>query len=149
MFTKFKERLAGVSEHGLGIPITSQMLEKAIQMKAKDVQDVKVEIVGHLIILHGKITVTKMMMKKDIVFRATLKPISLEGRTILMELEDVKPLNISLINRIILNKPPFAEYRQKMIKLDLNAWEKIKNVPFGKLKSFEMKKDAILVKVWI
>ncbi|MBS2968466.1 hypothetical protein J9317_06795 [Metabacillus sp. KIGAM252] len=149
MFTKFKERLAVVSEHGLGVPITSQMLEKAIQMKAKDVQDVKVEIVGHLIILHGRITVTKMMMKKDIVFSVTLKPISLEGRTILMELEDVKPLNISLINRGILNKPPFAEYRQKMIKLDLNAWEKIKNVPFGKLKSFEMKKDAILVRVWI
>ncbi|AZB42446.1 hypothetical protein CEF21_09170 [Bacillus sp. FJAT-42376] len=149
MFNKWKERLEEVSVNGLSIPISSQMLERVFRLKAKEVQNLKAEITEDFVSLSGTVKVKKMMFEKDIPIKIVLKPLRIEKRTIIMELVKVKPMDIGLINQKLLNKPPFAEYRERTIRLDLDAWDAVRRIPFGQFKSFEMKKDAIVVKVWI
>ncbi|MFU2017672.1 hypothetical protein ACM6Q7_21845 [Peribacillus butanolivorans] len=63
--------------NGLPITLTASMLERIIKMKSGE-QDVKVEITPKYIVLFGRTEVKKMMFKKNVPFRITLKPVHVE-----------------------------------------------------------------------
>lgn len=146
MLNKFKEKLSNISTNGLDIPISSSMIEQLIKMKLGK-EDVKVEITSEYLILSGTTEVKKMMFKKNISFSVTLKPIQLDKRTIQFEIVDMKPLDIDFISSKIFNRPPFLEYTNRTIKMDLNMWDVMKKIPVGNIKSYEMVEDAINIKL--
>ncbi|WP_422122402.1 hypothetical protein DHX103_11385 [Planococcus sp. X10-3] len=146
MLNKFKEKLINISTNGLNISISSSMIEQLIEMKLGN-REVKVEITPEYIVLHGTTEVKKMMFKKNMPFRITLKPIHLDKRTIQFELIDMKPFDINFISSKIFNKPPFAEYTNRTIKMDFNAWDVVEKTPVGNIKSYEMVKGAINIKL--
>ena len=146
MFNKFKNKLTDISTNGLSIPITAAMLERLIKMKS-DEQNVKVEITPEYLIIHGTTEVKKMMLKKNVSFTITLKPVQLEKRTIVFELVEMKPVDMNFINSKIFNKPPFLEYTNRTIKIDFNAWDIVKKVPVGNIKSYEMIDGTLNIKL--
>lgn len=146
MFNKFKNKLTRISTNGLSIPITAAMLERLIKMKSDD-KYIKVEITPEYLILHGTTEVKKMMVKKNVSFRITLKPVQLEKRTIVFELVEMKPVDMNFINSKIFNRPPFLEYTNRTIKIDFNAWDIVKKVPVGNIKSYEMIDGTLNIKL--
>lgn len=145
MLNKFKEKLMNVSKNGFEIPISSANMEQLIGMKLGN-KDVKVEITPEHLVLHGTTEVKKMMFKKDVSFKITLKPIKLDKRTIQFEIVDMKPVNINFITNKIFNKPPFVEYENQTIRVDFNAWDAVKKIPVGNIKSYEMVEGAMKIR---
>lgn len=146
MLSKFKEKLINMSTNGLNIPISSSMIERLIEVKLGN-RDVNVEITPEYLVLHGTTEIKKMLLKKNVPFRITLKPIQLDNRTIQFELIDIKPFDINFISNKIFNKSPFAEYTNRTIKIDFNAWDVVKKIPVGNIKSYEMVEGAINVQL--
>ncbi|TWT05433.1 hypothetical protein FQV26_13450 [Planococcus sp. CPCC 101016] len=146
MLNKLKEKLISASVNGFEIPISSANMEQLIGMKLGN-RDVRVEITSEYLVLHGTTEVKKMMFKKNVPFKITLKPIQLDKRTIQFELIDMKPFDINIITSKIFNKPPFAEYTNRTIKVDFNAWDVVKKIPVGNIKSYEMVEGAINIRL--
>ncbi|MEJ9228336.1 hypothetical protein LAV79_02245 [Peribacillus butanolivorans] len=132
--------------NGLPITLTASMLERIIKMKSGE-QDVKVEITPKYIVLFGTTEVKKMMFKKNVPFRITLKPIHVEKRTISFELVEMKPIDRNFINQKIFNRPPFFEFENRMIKMNFNAWNIVKRIPVGTIKSYELAEGALKIKL--
>ncbi|MED3690329.1 hypothetical protein P4534_16255 [Peribacillus butanolivorans] len=132
--------------NGLPITLTASMLERFIKMKSGE-QDVKVEITPKHIVLFGTTEVKKMMFKKNVPFRMTLKPIHVEKRTISFELVEMKPIDRNFINQKIFNRPPFFEFENRMIKMNFNAWNIVKRIPVGTIKSYELAEGALKIKL--
>ncbi|MGW6300345.1 hypothetical protein [Peribacillus butanolivorans] len=132
--------------NGLPITLTASMIERIIKMKSGE-QDVKVEITPKHIVLFGTTEVKKMMFKKSVPFRITLKPIHVEKRTISFELVEMKPIDRNFINQKIFNRPPFFEFENRMIKMNFNAWNIVKRIPVGTIKSYELAEGALKIKL--
>ncbi|AXN38511.1 hypothetical protein [Peribacillus butanolivorans] len=132
--------------NGLPITLTASMLERIIKMKSGE-QDVKVEITPKYIVLFGRTEVKKMMFKKNVPFRITLKPVHVEKRTISFELVEMKPIDRNFINQKIFNRPPFFEFENRMIKMNFNAWNIVKRIPVGTIKSYELAEGALKIKL--
>ncbi|MFJ7684065.1 hypothetical protein [Peribacillus butanolivorans] len=132
--------------NGLPITLTASMLERIIKMKSGE-QDVKVEITPKYIVLFGTTEVKKMMFKKNVPFRITLKPVHVEKRTISFELVEMKPIDRNFINQKIFNRPPFFEFENRMIKMNFNAWNIVKRIPVGTIKSYELAEGALKIKL--
>ncbi|MFD4931543.1 hypothetical protein ACFWMS_21990 [Peribacillus butanolivorans] len=132
--------------NGLPITLTASMLERIIKMKSGE-QDVKVEITPKNIVLFGTTEVKKMMFKKIVPFRITLKPAHVEKRTISFELVEMKPIDRNFINQKIFNRPPFFEFENRMIKMNFNAWNIVKRIPVGTIKSYELAEGALKIKL--
>ncbi|KON67203.1 hypothetical protein AKG34_24915 [Peribacillus butanolivorans] len=132
--------------NGLPITLTASMLERFIKMKSGE-QDVKVEITPKHIVLFGTTEVKKMMFKKNVPFRITLKPVHVEKRTISFELVEMKPIDRNFINQKIFNRPPFFEFENRMIKMNFNAWNIVKRIPVGTIKSYELAEGALKIKL--
>lgn len=141
-----KEKMTDISTNGLNIPISSSMMERLIGLKLGN-RDVKVEITPEYLVLYGTTEVKKMMFKKNISFRITLEPIELDQRTIQFKLVEMKPVDINFISNKIFSKPPFLEYKERTIKIDLNAWDAVKEISMGNIKSYEMVEGALNIKV--
>ncbi|MEK4538532.1 hypothetical protein NST21_24960 [Peribacillus sp. FSL K6-1552] len=132
--------------NGLPITLTASMLERIIKMKSGE-QDVKVEITPKHIVLFGTTEVKKMMFKKNVPFRITLKPVHVEKRTISFELVEMKPIDRNFINQKIFNRPPYFEFENRMIKMNFNAWNIVKRIPVGTIKSYELAEGALKIKL--
>ncbi|MFE4427378.1 hypothetical protein ACFRH9_09790 [Peribacillus butanolivorans] len=132
--------------NGLPITLTASMLERFIKMKSGE-QDVKVEITPKYIVLFGTTEVKKMMFKKNVPFCITLKPVHVEKRTISFELVEMRPIDRNFINQKIFNRPPFFEFENRMIKMNFNAWNIVKRIPVGTIKSYELAEGALKIKL--
>jgi hypothetical protein len=146
MLNNFKEKLTNISTNGLNIPISSSMIEQLIRMKSGK-QDVTVKITPEFLVIHGTTEVKKMMFTKNVSFRVALKPIQMNKRSIQFELVAIEPVDINFISSKIFNRPPFLDYTNRTITMDFNAWDVVKKVPVGNIKSFEMVEDAITIKL--
>lgn len=132
--------------NGIPITVTAAMIERIIKMKSSD-QDIKVEITPKHIVLSGTTEVKKMMFKKNVAFRITLKPVHVEKRTISFELVEMEPIDRSFINQRIFNRPPFFEFENRMIKMNVDAWNIVRKIPVGTIKSFELVDGALKMKL--
>ncbi|MFP3511236.1 hypothetical protein SB775_16590 [Peribacillus sp. SIMBA_075] len=135
-------------KNGLPITVTEAMIEKILRMKSYG-QDIKVEITPKHIVLSGTTEVKKMMLKKNVAFRITLKPVHVEKRTISFELVEMEPIDRNFINRRIFNKPPFFEFENRKIKMNVNAWNIVRKIPVGTIKSYELVEGALKMKLSI
>lgn len=149
MFGKWKDKIMDISANGAAVPITNEMMESIIKMKADNIQAIEVEITEDTMTLQGKVEVKKQLLKKMVPFTIVLKPISLENRSLIFGLLSVKPVDLAMLNRKILNKPPFVTLNDREITMDLNAWEAVKKVPFGNIKSYEFQEGKIILKVGV
>ncbi|MGE1163698.1 hypothetical protein ACQJ0Y_10500 [Peribacillus simplex] len=90
-----------------------------------------------------------MMLKKNVAFRITLKPLHVEKRTISFELVEMEPIDRNFINQRIFNKPPFFEFENRTIKMNVNAWNIVRKIPVGTIKSYELVEGALKMKLSI
>ena len=146
MFDKFKDIINKATTEGVSIPITAKMMASLIEKKSGE-EDIDVHISPEYIVLRGTTEVKRMMLKKKVAFTVTLKPVQIEKRTILFQLVGMKPVNVNFINHKLFNRPPFFEYHNRMIKIDFNAWDMVKKVPVGQIKSFELVEGAMNIKL--
>jgi len=146
MFNILKEKIKDVSTEGLTLKLTEAMIESLIKIKSGD-KDIKVEIESQYLKLHGTTVVKKMMIKKKISYRILLKPVQIQNRVLKFELVEMKPVDIDMINLKIFNYPPFSEYSNRVICIDLNAWDLVKKFPILKIKSYELVDGAINLKL--
>ncbi|MEY8192414.1 hypothetical protein AB4X15_22645 [Peribacillus simplex] len=133
-------------KNGITITLTEAMIEKIIRSKS-DGQDINIEITPKHIVLSGTTEVKKMMFKKNVAFRITLKPVSVEKRTILFELVEMEPIDRKFINQRIFNRPPFFEFEKRTIKMNVNAWKIVRKIPVGTIKSYELVEGALKMKL--
>jgi len=133
-------------KNGIPITVTEAMIEKIIRMKSYG-RDIKVEITPKHIVLSGTTEVKKMMFKKNVAFRITLKPVSVEKRTIVFELVEMEPIDRNFINQRIFNRPPFFEFEKRTIKMNVNAWNIVRKIPVGTIKSYELVEGALKMKL--
>ncbi|RRN71235.1 hypothetical protein EI200_12360 [Peribacillus simplex] len=134
--------------NGIPITVTAAMIKRIIKMKSYD-QVIKVEITPKHIVLSGTTEVKKMMFKKNVAFRITLKPVHVEKRTISFELVEMEPIDRNFINHRIFNKPPFFEFENRTIKMNVNAWNILSKIPVGTIKSYELVEGALKMKLSI
>ena len=146
MFDKFKDKINKAATEGLSIPITAKMIASLIEKKTGE-EDIDVHISPEYIVLRGTTEIKKMMLTKKVAFTITLKPIAIEKRTILFQLVQMKPFDIKFINNKLFNRPPFFEYHNRRIRIDFNAWDVVKKVPIGQIKSFELVEGAMNIKL--
>lgn len=146
MFDKFKDKITKVATEGVTIPITAKMIASLIEKKTGE-KDIDVHISPEYIVLRGTTEIKKMMMTKKVAFTITLKPIAIEKRTILFQLVQMKPFDIKIINNKLFNRPPFFEYHNRRIRIDFNAWDVVKKVPVGQIRSFELVEGAMNIKL--
>ncbi|MGE7761551.1 hypothetical protein [Peribacillus sp. NPDC097895] len=132
--------------NGIPIKVTASMLERIINMKSNE-QKIKVEITPKHIVLWGTTEVKKMMFKKNVPFRITIKPVHVDNRTISFELVEMKPIDRNFINHKIFNRPPFFEFENRMIKMNVNAWNIVRKIPVGTIKSYELVEGALKLKI--
>ena len=142
MFDKFRNKWKELSENGVTIPIKPRMLEQLITRQS-ELKDIKVEMTSEDVVIRGTTDVNKVMIKKNIAFEVTIKPVHIEKRVIVFELVKVKPVDLHVINTRLFNKPPFAQYSERMVKIDFNSWDIVKKVPVGNIKNYEMVNGAI------
>ena len=146
MFDKFKDKITKAATEGLSIPITAKMIASLIEKKTGE-KDINVHISPEYIVLRGTTEIKKMMLTKKVAFTITLKPIAIEKRTILFQLVQMKPFDIKFINNKLFNRPPFFEYHNRRIRIDFNAWDVVKKVPIGQIRSFELVEGAMNIKL--
>ncbi|MFC7395479.1 hypothetical protein [Scopulibacillus cellulosilyticus] len=138
-----KEKL---SEKGISIPITSEMLLWFLKKKAsqeKMIKKIDVNFNEDFIKLSGK--VQKLLLKFD--FEIDLKPLRAEKRVLYFGVAGMKPLNQGWIKRIIFSIPPGMSYKEGIISFDLNQFDKVRAIPVGNIQSFEIKNQKLWVKI--
>ncbi|WP_042458994.1 hypothetical protein [Neobacillus dielmonensis] len=135
-------------EKGVPISISQQMIHELIK-KTDKVKETSVVIAEDGITITGKTEVEKLMIKKDISFLIKLLPVKMENREIHFKIEKFKPLNLNFLNKKIFHNPPFLSYDGNLIKMDVNGWEKVKKVPFGNIKNYELTDGKITLSIGI
>lgn len=148
-FDKIKSGVNHIKdEKGIPIPVTSNMLQEVLRRNDK-LQDVAVEITDGEIIVTGKAEADLKVTKKDLSFSITLQPVRMEGRELVFKIAKLKPLNLSILNKRIFDKPPHLTYKSGHIRIDFNSWEIIRKIPVGKIKSYKVGEGEITVVVGV
>ncbi|WP_417898070.1 hypothetical protein ABN702_17640 [Bacillus haimaensis] len=148
-FDKIKSGVNNIKEgKGIPFPVTANMLQEVLRRNDK-LQDVGVEITDGEIIVSGKAEADLKVTKKELSFSITLEPVRMEGRELVFKLAKLKPLNLSILNKRIFDKPPHLTYKSGHIRIDFNGWEIIRKIPVGKIKSYKVGEGEITVVVGI
>ena len=135
MLNKLKQKFNEISKNGVTVPIKPVMLEQLIKRQSGQ-KDIKVEIRSEHLIIRGT-------TDKNSTYIVVLKPIHMEKRVIIFEIESIKPDEINMVDMRIFDYPPFSETSNHTVKVDFNSWEIVKKVPVGKIKSYEMNDGTI------
>lgn len=138
----FKEKKA------VDLPLNASVFEKILERQSiEGVEDLQVKIEEGLLILEGDTKVKKFGISKNIHFTLSLKPVHAEGRALQFELKKMKPLDFSAINKKIFDKPPVITYDERMIQMDLNAFDKVKAIPIGHIKEIAIQDEQFIVSI--
>lgn len=149
IFDKIKSGIDRVKDsHGIPVPITAYMLQEVLRRNDK-LQEVAVEITEDEIIVTGKAIADLKVAKKDVSFSITLQPVRMEGRELIFKIAKLKPLNLSILNKRIFDKPPHLTYKSGHIRIDFNGWDLVRKIPVGKIKSYQLGEGKIVVMVGV
>ncbi len=110
------------------------------------IHNTEVKIDEEAIEITGEATVKKHFITASVEFLIELYPIRANDRSLIMKVEKVEPVNVEYLNQEIFNQPPYLTYDNGMITLNLNAWERMDNIPL-KIRSYELKHNHILINV--
>lgn len=141
-FMDFKEKKA------VDLPLNASVFEKILERQSiEGVEDLQVKIEEGLLILEGDTKVKKFGISKNIHFTLSLKPVHAEGRALQFELKKMKPLDFSAVHKKIFHKPPFVTYDERVIQIDLNAFDKVKAIPIGYIKEIAIQDEQFIVSI--
>lgn len=148
-FEKVKSGINRVKDaNGIPVPITATMLQEVLKRNDK-LQDVTVQINEGAIHITGKAQADLKVTKKDLSFSITLQPVQMEGRELIFKIAKLKPLNLSILNKRIFDKPPHLTYKSGHIRIDFNSWEIVRKIPIGKIKNYHMEEGGIIIVVGV
>lgn len=128
------------------IPISADRLLWVFRKGMKEQEEVRnldVSFGSDAICISG---LTKKMMLQ-VYFEIHVKPLKAEHRTLYFTIPYMKPLNQEWIKKKVLSKPLYAVYENQMLKLDLNEIDRIRSIPVGSIKHFEIKDKTLWVKI--
>lgn len=141
-FMDFKEKKA------VDLPLNASVFEKILKRQSiEGVEDLQVKIEEGLLILEGDTKVKKFGLSKNIHFTLSLKPVHAEGRALQFELKKMKPLDFSTVHKKIFHKPPVVTYDERVIQIDLNAFDKVKAIPIGHIKEIAIQDEQFIVSI--
>lgn len=141
-FMDFKEKKA------VDLPLNASVFEKILERQSiEGVEDLQVKIEEGLLILEGDTKVKKFGLSKNIHFTLSLKPVHAEGRALHFELKKMKPLDFSTVHKKIFHKPPVVTYDERVIQIDLNAFDKVKAIPIGNIKKIAIQDEQFIVSI--
>ncbi|RXH52248.1 hypothetical protein D6T70_06905 [Kurthia gibsonii] len=141
-FMDFKEKKA------VDLPLNASVFEKILERQSiEDVENLQVKIEEGLLILEGDTKVKKFGLSKNIHFTLSLKPVHAEGRALQFELKKMKPLDFSTVHKKIFHKPPVVTYDERVIQIDLNAFDKVKAIPIGHIKEIAIQDEQFIVSI--
>lgn len=141
-FMDFKEKKA------VDLPLNASVFEKILERQSiEGVEDLQVKIEEGLLILEGDTKVKKFGLSKNIHFTLSLKPVHAEGRALQFELKKMKPLDFSTVHKKIFHKPPVVTYDERVIQIDLNAFDKVKAIPIGHIKEIAIQDEQFIVSI--
>lgn len=151
MLNKLKAGIASIKENkALIIPITASALNAILQRyRIEAIDQANVTIEYGIVKIAGTTKIKKFGFAKELDFTLHLKPVNVEKRTLQLELVKMEPIDFGAINNKLLQKPPVITYENRLIHVDLNAIEAVKNVPFGNIKEFTVEDGKILVGVGV
>ena len=135
MLDKLKKKITEISKDGITIPIKPKMLEQLIKSQS-DQKDIKVEITSSYLAISGT-------NETNAPYRVALQPVHMEKRVIAFEVASKEPTGLDIVELKVFNSPPFSEPAKNAVKMDFNAWDIVKKVPVGKIKSYEMADGTI------
>jgi hypothetical protein len=72
----------------------------------------------------------------------------MENREFLFKIDEFKPLNLNILNEKSLITP-YLSYDGMLIKIDVNSWEKVKKIPFGNIKKYELSDGKKILSVGV
>lgn len=138
----FKEKKA------VDLLLNASVFEKILERQSiEGVEDLQVKIEEGLLILEGDTKVKKFGISKNIHFTLSLKPVHAEGRALQFELKKMKPLDFSTVHKKIFHKPPVVTYDERVIQIDLNAFDKVKAIPIGHIKEIAIQDEQFIVSI--
>lgn len=141
-FMDFKEKKA------VDLPLNASVFEKILERQSiEGVEDLQVKIEEGLLILEGDTKVKKFGISKNIHFTLSLKPVHAEGRALHFEVKKMKPLDFSTVHKKIFHKPPVVTYDERVIQIDLNAFDKVKAIPIGHIKEIAIQDEQFIVSI--
>ncbi|MEB6113325.1 hypothetical protein SFB93_10180 [Kurthia gibsonii] len=141
-FMDFKEKKA------VDLLLNASVFEKILERQSiEGVEDLQVKIEEGLLILEGDTKVKKFGISKNIHFTLSLKPVHAEGRALQFELKKMKPLDFSTVHKKIFHKPPVVTYDERVIQIDLNAFDKVKAIPIGHIKEIAIQNEQFIVSI--
>ena len=141
-FMDFKEKKA------VDLLLNASVFEKILERQSiEGVEDLQVKIEEGLLILEGDTKVKKFGISKNIHFTLSLKPVHAEGRALQFELKKMKPLDFSTVHKKIFHKPPVVTYDERVIQIDLNAFDKVKAIPIGYIKEIAIQDEQFIVSI--
>lgn len=141
-FMDFKEKKA------VDLPLNASVFEKILERQSiEGVEDLQVKIEEGLLILEEDTKVKKFGISKNIHFTLSLKPVHAEGRALQFELKKMKPLDFSTVHKKIFHKPPVVTYDERVIQIDLNAFDKVKAIPIGHIKEIAIQNEQFIVSI--
>lgn len=141
-FMDFKEKKA------VDLPLNASVFEKILERQSiEGVEDLQVKIEEGLLILEGDTKVKKYGLSKNIHFTLSLKPVHAEGRALHFEVKKMKPLDFSTVHKKIFHKPPVVTYDERVIQIDLNAFDKVKAIPIGHIKEIAIQDEQFIVSI--
>ncbi|AMA63068.1 hypothetical protein ASO14_640 [Kurthia sp. 11kri321] len=141
-FMDFKEKKA------VDLLLNASVFEKILERQSiEGVEDLQVKIEEGLLILEGDTKVKKFGISKNIHFTLSLKPVHAEGRALQFELKKMKPLDFSTVHKKIFHKPPVVTYDERVIQIDLNAFDKVKAIPIGHIKEIAIQDEQFIVSI--
>lgn len=149
MFDQLKTGFMNLKEKkAVDLPLNASVFEKILERQSiEGVEDLQVKIEEGLLILEGDTKVKKFGISKNIHFTLSLKPVHAEERTLQFELKKMKPLDFSAVHKKIFHKPPVVTYDERMIQIDLNAFDKVKAIPIGNIKKFAIQDKQFIVSI--
>lgn len=138
----FKEKKA------VDLPLNASVFKKILERQTiEGVEDLQVKIEEGLLILEGDTKVKKFGISKNIHFTLSLKPVHAEGRALQFEVKKVKPFDFSAVHKKIFHKPPVVTYDERVIQINLNAFDKVKAIPIGHIKEIAIQDEQFIVSI--
>ena len=136
MLNRLKQKFNEVSKNGVTVPIKPIMLEQLIKRQSGQ-NDIKVDITRNHLVIRGE------AYENNASFAVNLKPIHMEKRVIIFEIESLTPAGMRVDDIKIFSCLPFSGFTNHTVKMDFNSWDIVKKVPVGKIKSYEMMEGTI------
>lgn len=105
------------------------------------INNVEVAFTDDTAIISG--TANKLLMTINFTFE--VKPIEVTDRKVIFKVINMTPVNQDWIKKAIFKKSTFLTYNQGKVIMDLNAFEPVRQFPFGTFTLCEIKDDILWI----